>query len=95
MRIEIKGKVPSDPRNRVLAIEAATRAICERAGADPSDGIMMLLTAAAHLVSQYSGKSAQDQITVLATALGSATVAADDFFKIRAVPAVLAQKEGE
>lgn len=83
MEIIIKGKVPSDPRSRVLAIEAATRAICDRAGTDPADGIMMLLTAAAHLQSQYSKRPVNETITVLAECLGCAIVAADGFFTLR------------
>ena len=85
MKVQIIGKVPEDPRMRVLAIEAATRSICERAGTDPADGVMMLMTAAAHLFSTYSGKSSSESILDLAHALGNATVAADDFFKLRAV----------
>ncbi len=87
MEITINGKVSSDPRERVLAIEAVTRSICERAGTDPADGVMMLLTAAVHLQSQYSkpGTTVDQNITVLAGCLGSATVAADDFFKLRAL----------
>jgi hypothetical protein len=72
----------SDPRTRVRAIEAATRAICQQAGQDPADGTMMLLTAAAHLHSQYI-KPGVDPMISLAQALGAATVAADDFFKLR------------
>lgn len=83
MQIEIKGKVTVDPRDRVLAIEAVTKAICQKTGLDPAEGIMMLLTAAAHLMAIHSGKPAAQNITTLATSLGNATVAADDFFKLR------------
>lgn len=94
MKIEITGKALNDPRERVLAIEAVARSICEQAGTDPADGIMMLLTAAVHLQSQYS-KSAdvQKNIMVLAGCLGDATVAADGFFKLRQVPASLPKEE--
>ena len=85
MKIEITGKISADPRDRVLAIEAVTRSICERTGQDPADGVMMLLTAAVHLSSVYSRKPAKDMILHLASALGSATVAADDFFKLKPV----------
>ena len=85
MEIEIKGKVTADPRDRVLAIEAVTKAICQETGQDPADGIMMLLTAAAHLMAIYSGKSADQNILALASCLGNATVAADDFFKLKSV----------
>lgn len=91
MEIVIKGKVPSDPRSRVLAIEAATRAICEQAGTDPADGIMMLLTAAAHLQSQYSKRPVNETITALAAALGHAAVVADEFFTLR--PANISKAE--
>ena len=93
MEIIINGKVSADPRDRVLVIEAVTRSICERSGTDPADGIMMLLTAAVHLQSQYSkGGSLENDIQVLAGCLGAATVAADDFFKLRA--AVAPEQEG-
>lgn len=85
MEVIIKGKAPLDPKQRVLAIEAATRAICEQTGQDPAEGIMMLMTAAAHLFSQYSGKTSAEGISHLAHSLGCATVAADGFFKLRAI----------
>ncbi|MDI6835411.1 MAG: hypothetical protein QMD99_06820 [Rhizobiaceae bacterium] len=85
MQVEIKGKPPADPQGRVLAIEAAAKAICQSAGTDPADAIMMLLTAAAHLAAVYSGKTADQNIMTLASCLGNATVAADDFFKLKAV----------
>lgn len=87
MQIEIKGKVSPDPRDRVLAIEAVTKAICQETGHDPAEGVMMLLTAAAHLMAVHSGKSADQNIMTLARCLGDATVAADDFFKLRPVAA--------
>lgn len=43
MEIEIKGKISADPRDRVLAIEAVTKAICQQTGQDPAEGVMMLL----------------------------------------------------
>lgn len=91
MQIEIKGNVSADPRDRVLAIEAVTKAICQQTGQDPAEGVMMLLTAAAHLTAIYSGKSSDQNIMTLAKCLGNATVAADDFFKLR--PIVSAQEE--
>lgn len=85
MEIEIKGKISADPRDRVLAIEAVTKAICQQTGQDPAEGVMMLLTAAAHLTAVYSGKSADQNIMTLAGCLGNATVAADDFFRLKPV----------
>lgn len=85
MKIEIKGKIPADPRDRVLAIEAVTKSICQHTGQDPAEGIMMLLTAAAHIFATHSNKSASEGIMSLAHSLGCATVAADDFFKLAAV----------
>lgn len=86
MQIEIKGKVSNDPRDRVLALEAVARAICERAGQDPADCTMMLLTAAVHMASTYSRPTSfENRMNMLAKALGAATVAADDFFKLRPV----------
>lgn len=87
MEIIINGKISADPKTRVLAIAAVTRSICEETGQDPADGIMMLMTAAAHLFATYSGKSSSDGILDLAHSLGCATVAADDFFKLRPVTA--------
>ena len=66
----------------MLAFEAATKAICERAGQDPADGIMMLLTAAVHMTRTYSRPGTQIELT-LAEILGSAIVASDEFFKLR------------
>lgn len=86
MKIEITGKISEDPRDRVLAIEAVTRSICEKTGQDPADGVMMLLTAAVHLSSVYAKKPAGDMIMHLAGALGSATVAAEGFFTLRPAP---------
>ncbi|AID18363.1 hypothetical protein PPF1_50 [Rhizobium phage vB_RleM_PPF1] len=88
MEIEIKGQPPRDPQGRVLAIEAAAKAICQQAGTDPADVIMMLMTAAAHLFTVYSGKLSSENIMTLAQTLGYATVAADDFFKLKDVTAV-------
>ncbi|ARO22903.1 hypothetical protein TAL182_CH01090 [Rhizobium sp. TAL182] len=86
MEIKITGKI-DDPRQRVLAIEAVTRSICDSAGTDPADGIMMLLTAAVHLQSQYSPRPMAENIETLARCLGGATVAAEGFFSLRSVPA--------
>jgi hypothetical protein len=85
VEIIIKGKRPSDPRDRVLAIEAATKAICQEVGEDPADGVMMLLTAAVHLSTVYSDKPIKDIALVMADSLGHAIVAADDFFKLKRV----------
>lgn len=78
----------ADPKNRILAIEAATKAICEQAGEDPADGMMMLLTAAVHIAVKHSDKPIRDVALHMAGALGSAIVAADDFFKLRPVEQV-------
>jgi hypothetical protein len=70
----------SDPRNRVLHAEEAVRSLCQLAGEDPEDAVMVLLTAAAHLMCVHSGKSSADTTDALAKALGCATVAAEQFF---------------
>lgn len=70
----------ADPRERVLALEAATRAICESVGEDPADGTMMLLTAAVHMAMTYSEKPMKDLLPFLAETLGHAASAADGFF---------------
>lgn len=85
MEIEIKGQISADPITRVLAIEAVTKAICQQTGQDPADGIIMLMTAAAHIFATHSGKPSSEGIMHLAHSLGCATVAADDFFKLRAL----------
>ena len=85
MQVEIKGKVPKDPQTRVLAIEATAKAICQEAGTDPADAIMMLMTAAVHLFRVYSDKTTGDDMLALAKVLGAAIVASDDFFKLKPV----------
>lgn len=83
MEVIIKGKVPLDPRERVLAIEAAMQAICQNAGEDPADGVMALLTAAVHISMKQSKLPPGEMARVLANCLGHAIIAADDFFKLR------------
>lgn len=86
MEVEIKGKITADPRSRVLALEAFTRSLCEQLNLDPAEGAMMLLTAAVHMTHTYvPGKSTADITLKLAETLGYATVAADEFFKLRRV----------
>lgn len=81
--IIIKGTLPTDPRQRVLLIEAALKSICTSANQDPADGIMVLLTAAAHLSAQHTKNDVNSTMRLLAECLGNAIVAADDFFKLR------------
>lgn len=83
MNIVIEGKMSSDPKDRILALEAVTRSICEATGHDPAEGVMMLLTAAAHMSDVYSKRPLRERADHLATALGAAIVAADGFFKLR------------
>jgi hypothetical protein len=90
--VSIKGPRPSDPRQRILAIEAATKAICDEVGQDPADGVMMLLTAAAHISMRHSEAPPDVTAKLLAAALGDAIVAADGFFKLR--PAALSPRNG-
>lgn len=85
MEVIVKNRTPLDPRERVLAIEAAAQAICETVGEDAADGTMALLTAAVHVHMRHSGKSAKDSLEKLAYCLGCATVAADDWFTLREV----------
>lgn len=85
MQVTITGEIHDDPRSRVLAFEAAARAICERTGHDPAEAVMMLLTAAVHMHGTYSKKPVNEVATSIAHALGHALVAADDMFKLRAV----------
>jgi hypothetical protein len=83
VKITIDGKVSSDPKDRILALEAVTRSICEMTGQDPAEGVMMLLTAAVHLTNTYSKRPISETAPAMATALGSAIVAADGFFTLR------------
>ncbi|MEI9995114.1 MAG: hypothetical protein WDM91_11000 [Rhizomicrobium sp.] len=76
-----------DPKERVLMLERAVRAICEAAGTDPADGTMMLLTAAVHMAMVMARKPAKDVLELLASSLGYATVAAEDWFALRVVAA--------
>lgn len=85
MEVTIKGKVSSDPRDRILALEAVTQSICRRTGHDPAEGVMMLLTAAVHLSMKHSGKPVNTTAMALAEALGAAIVSADQMFKLREV----------
>lgn len=85
MQIELIGNPALNPQQRVLAIEAVAKSICQHAGTDPADAIMMLMTAAAHIFTTQTGKPATGNILSLAHTLGCATVAADDFFKLKPV----------
>lgn len=85
MEIIIKGRKPTDPRGRVLAIEAACQAICEDLNEDAAEGTMMLLTAAVHIAMKHSKKSVKEMAPIMAECLGNAIVAADDFFTLRKV----------
>jgi hypothetical protein len=93
MEISIKGKISTDPRDRVIALEACVRAICEKTGQDPAEGVMMLLTAAAHMFATYSGKPIDQTAMGLARSLGAATVAAEGFFSLRPVRASQSREE--
>ena len=85
MQITTIGKPPSDPRQRILAIEAAMKAICQADGEDAADGVMALMTAAVHIHMRHSGQTAGQAAPDLAHSLGCAIVAADDFFKLKTV----------
>jgi hypothetical protein len=84
MQITIEGKISADPKDRILAIEAATKSICEMVGQDQADGVMMLLTAAAHITMQNIKPGMRIE-PVMAEALGAAIVAAEQFFRLREV----------
>lgn len=74
-----------DPRRAVLDIETKVREVCQAQGADPAEGIMLLLTAAAHMADTYMKGPPAQWGPVLASTLGSAIVAADDLFKLRRI----------
>ena len=92
MQIEINGKPPVDVKNAVLVIEGVTRSLCQSTGRDPAEGIMLLLTAAAHMGDVYMAGSVKEKQTTIASALGSAIVAADGFFKLRDTPGIPANR---
>ncbi|MET3925585.1 hypothetical protein [Devosia sp. 2618] len=83
VQITLKGNVPLDPRQRVLAIEAAVEALCRSAGEDPADAVMTLLTAAAHICLKQTGKGLDEITPTMAECLGAALMAADGFFTLR------------
>lgn len=89
MEIAIKGEVSEDPKSRIIALESITQSICERTGQDQAEGVMMLLTAAAHMSIKYSKPSVtlQQSAQKLAECLGYAIVAADDFFALKDIKA--------
>mgnify|MGYP003636189791 FL=1 len=66
-----------DPRRPVLEIERNVREICQKQGADPAEGIMLLLTAAAHMMDTYAKGPPKQWAPVLAKTLGHAIVSAD------------------
>ncbi len=92
MEIEIKGRPPVDVKNAVLVIEGVTRSLCQSTARDPAEGIMLLLTAAAHMGDVYMAGSVKEKQTAIASALGSAIVAADEFFKLRDTPGIPANR---
>lgn len=92
MQIEITGKPPVDVKNAILVIEGVTRSLCQSTGRDPAEGLMMLLTAAAHMGNLYLAGTVTQKQTAIASALGSAIVAADDFFRLRDTPGIPANR---
>lgn len=85
MEITIDGELSSDPRDRILAVEAITQSMCEHFGYDPAEGVMMLLTAAVRMASKQSGRPIRSLAPVLAVALDSSIEAAHAFFNLRIV----------
>lgn len=96
MEVIIRGRTPLTPQERVLAVETAAEAICKQAQQDPADATMALLTAAVHLAHQYMPKpvSAAQLGDLLATSLGAAIVAADDFFQLEWTNPTLSRPRG-
>lgn len=72
-----------DPRRPILEIEQKVRELCLERGADPAEGMMLLLTAAAHMADTYMAGPPSQWAPTLAEVLGSAIVAADDMFKLQ------------
>lgn len=74
-----------DPRLAILQVEKKVRQICRDQGADPAEGVMLLLTAAAHMSDKYAKGPPSEWVPVLAECLGHAVVAADKFFALESV----------
>ncbi|MEM8970938.1 MAG: hypothetical protein AAGD43_02585 [Pseudomonadota bacterium] len=72
-----------DPRRPVLEIEKRVRELCLESGADPAEGIVLLLTSAAHMADTYMKGPPSQWAPILGETLGTAIVAADDLFKLR------------
>lgn len=69
----------SDLRSQVLVVEVLVQEICGGSDMGPPEAIMILLTAAAHIVIRHA-KPGADIEAALATALGSVIPSAQDFF---------------
>lgn len=81
--VRMKDVAFDDPRRPILEVEAKVRELCLEQGADPAEGIMMLLTAAAHMGDAYMKGPPKQWAPVLGQTLGHAIVAADDLFKLK------------
>lgn len=69
-----------DAPSRVLAMAEAAQAICETAGKDPADCVLMLLTAAAYITRNYLVVSPKETEDTLVDCLAEAVVIEKDFF---------------
>lgn len=85
MELTFTGKPPHNPKDRILAIEAAAKAICQSINQDPADATMCLLTAAVHTAMKYAipGTDIQD---LMANSLFEAITCAQGFFPTEKVP---------
>ncbi len=75
----LEAVISEEPSSRILTIERVAQAICEAVGEDAADGVMMLLTAAAHIAQQHARKGVKVE-DALADSLGNAILAAKSFF---------------
>lgn len=80
MQIKIEGPALQKPEHRILAIEAAMRAICLKAGEDAADGVMALLTAAAHIARQNSDMQPHEILALLREICSHAVDASEGMF---------------
>lgn len=87
MKVNITGPISHSDASRVLAIEAATKSICDATGSDKAEAVMMHLLAAAHIAlrNRKPGCSTRQVALMLAQSLGKAMVLAQTLFALKSV----------
>lgn len=80
MDIELQGGAFETPQQRVRAVEAIVESICKQVGEDAADGVMVLLTAAAHITMRHA-KDEEAALGSLPATLEDAITAATNWFR--------------